>query len=141
MTMRTTVDAVRLICNTALADDAIEAYIADASAWVDAYLDPATARDGGCGDATVVTLTAVEKYLTAYFMTRREPQVKTSKVGPLSDTFAVSDDGSEFLVLASSFDSCGIVLETLGAGAVAPQIRFRVGAGFDERHTVQSSDT
>lgn len=119
---RVSADDVKLICNTALDDDSIEASIADASAWIDANLE------GQCDGQTEGSLAAVEKYLTAHFLQRREPVVKSEKAGPVAVTYATPEGATEYLDMAASFDPCGIVS---GAFAKAGKsVQFAVGPGY-----------
>jgi hypothetical protein len=125
MAVRTTATAVGLILQHELTSDQINAFIADASLWVDNNLV-------GEGLSTA-TLTAIEKYLAAGFATARAAQLLSAKRLETTETFQRDKEASEYFKLAATLDPTGTV-----AGEFLPRrVRgiFRVGAGYDGRHT------
>lgn len=122
---RATKEQVRLISPTELDDAALDALLDDAHTWVEMNLTDQ------CEQQSEASLTAVEKYLAAHYAQQQEPLVTREKIGPLETSFAIPSEGSaNYAQLAASFDPCGIVLDSF-VNTQGPQIKFRVGAGFD----------
>jgi len=117
---RTSETGVRLIINTSLTSPQVKAFIMDAHIWVEANLV------GKCDALTDEILEAVEKYLTAHFISVREPQVTSLKHDDISESYSKQD----YLGLAASLDPCGVIEDTLGETGKS-RAKFRFGAGFD----------
>lgn len=123
---RTSVAALRLIIETALGDAELEAYIDDASAWVDAHLAST------CPALTAAGLERVERYLAAALVTRREPALVQARREDVQEAYAVDKDGLHWFRVAAAFDPCGIVAREF---LDAKRLKFRVGTRFqDEAH-------
>lgn len=115
--------------NVVVASGELDAFIADASLWVDNYLD------GSCSTISADKLPIIEKYLTAHLYTVAQqggsgPVVEArradiaEKYAPPADT---ESGMTTFLRSAIAFDPCGIV-EKFWLNR--KRIRWRVGAGY-----------
>lgn len=127
---RTTEAAVRLIIDTDVETAQVEAFIDDASGWVDDHLVGLDLSDA--------TLTRIEKYLAAHLITLRDPRVRQSRVGDVSETLQRDTQVTEYLRTAAAMDDTGTVADRLLPDG-PPKVRFRVGAGFDDDHRAVSS--
>jgi hypothetical protein len=126
MAVRVTAAEVRLILETELSNAEIEAFIADASLWVDQNLV------GACTAVTDDILKAVEKYLAAHMITARDALLRASKLQDVSETYQRDEAVSEYLRIAISLDPCGVVSEKFLDQENKRSVRFRVGEGFDD---------
>lgn len=122
---RTNAAAVQLVIDTGLTVAQIDAFIDDASAWVDTHLV------GRCDRLGVSELTIIEKYLSAYFITLREPRITEKRRQDVWDTYQRDKEASEYLKVAAKFDPCGIV-EDAFKDSDGRRFLFRVGKGFDD---------
>ena len=120
MAVRTTKTAVRLILKTSLSDDQIDAFIADASAWVDANLQGETG-------VTSAIAEGVEKYLAAHLITLRDPLLTERKRDDITDRFGLR---TTYLEFAAKLDPTGTVEEQFGEER--PAFGVTVGAGYDD---------
>lgn len=124
MAVRTSVSAVSLIVSTDLDASQIEALLIDASLWVDEVFVPK------CPAATEGQLTAIEKYLTAFYVTLQDPRLTQARHDDVSESYQRDPKLSEYLRLAQSFDPCGILKDIFGD---SKKIRFRTGEAFNDR--------
>ena len=133
MSIRTDHDAVEAVLGTTVASGALDSHIETASLWVDNYLEGRS-----CIDAD--KLTTIETYLAAHLYA----QSTSGGTGPviarqradISERYASPSQAkvgeSPYVHTAAAFDSCGQVAKYwLGR----PRLAWRVGAGYDERHT------
>ena len=123
---RTTVSAVQAIIDTSLTDPQIQAFIDDASLWVDTFLE------GACTALTTAILTAIEKYLAAHLITARDARLKSGKFDDVAEAYQRDAVVSEYLRAAISLDPCGIVTEKFLEQEKRRPAKFRVGEGFDD---------
>lgn len=121
MPVRTNAAAVSLIISTDLDISQIEAFIVDASVWIDSVLVPA------CPSATEAQLTAIEKYLTAYYITLQDPRLSSARHDDVQEAYQRDPKISEYLKIAMSYDPCGILETTLGDKR---KVQFRTGEAF-----------
>lgn len=119
---RTNEAAVSLAIDTTLTTAQIDAFIADASAWVDAYL-----TDAGL---TSAVLTLIEKYLACHFVTLRDPRLKAGKADDLSEDYQRDANVTEYLKAAAALDPTGEVESQFIAAKGRAKGVFRVGAGY-----------
>lgn len=122
---RTSVDLVELIIDTDLTEPEIEAFIDDASVWIDSHLD------GECGGLSDSALAVIEKYLAAHLITARDPRLKSKTRGDVSDSYQRDGSMSEYLKMAIALDPCGIIKDSFQPSPNQRSARFRVGAGYD----------
>ena len=126
MAVRVTAAEVKLIMETELEDAEINAFIADASLWVDGNLV------GACTSVTTAILKAVEKYLSAHLITARDALLRASKLQDVTETLQRDEKVSEYLRAAISLDPCGVVSESFLEQEKKRRPRFRVAEGFDD---------
>lgn len=118
MAIRTNSTNVKLIISTGLTDGQVDAFIADASLWVDNNL----VGEGLSSD----TLTAIEKYLAAHLITLRDPVLTERRRDDITDKFGLR---TSYLSYAMQLDPTGKIEEDFGEDR--PAFSFRVGAGYD----------
>lgn len=123
---RVTADELALVISNAPTDPIMEAFIGDASLWVDTHLV------GACTALTAAVLKAVEKYLAAHYLSMRYPVLKSAKVGDTQDTFQVAgdDEVTPYLRAAAGLDPCGIVQDLLVAQKHRTAGKAYIGAGY-----------
>jgi len=124
MAIRTNGAAVKAILDTDLTASEVEdAFIPDASGWID---DNLTGKGIGSG-----TLTTIEKYLAAHFVTARDPRTTEEKLGDARERLQRDTKVSEYLKIAAGLDPTGTVEDQFMPGSGRPKVKFRVGAGYD----------
>ena len=101
----------------------ITACILTADTWIDAQLVP------NCAAASAGLLREISKWLAAHLVTSRDPRLKSSTLGDVSETYQVDPDNSDYIRTASALDPCGIVRATFMAGS-QPTFQARVGQGY-----------
>lgn len=118
---RTTEAAVTLAIDTSLTTAQINAFIDDASAFVDSI---------AAADSTIpaAKLTLIEKYLASHFITMRDPRLKASKVGDAADTFQRDGEVSEYLKAAMALDPTNLIRDAFDDEKRS--FRFKVGTGY-----------
>lgn len=129
MAIRTTEAAVRQIVQTALNTPQIEAFIADASLWVDEEL---STHSAALSDAR---LEAIERWLTAALIRVRDLGITKGSFEDTSEQYQVDPEVTEYLLRAASMDPTGTVRRHFLAAkpTVAPISAItRVGTGFVE---------
>ena len=122
---RTTVADVQLIFQTSvtITDPQIQAFIDDASLWIDNNLVD------GCPDLSDADLIVVEKYLAAYFLSARDPRLRSAVFGDVAETYQNNPQINDYLRIAMSLDPCGIIATNF-ASTPKRGVKFRVGDGF-----------
>lgn len=120
---RTSEAAVAVVLDTTLESAQIQAFVDDASAWIDAHL-----LDKGYSEAT---LTLIEKYLACHFCTLRDPRLSSSRVGDTAEKYQVNPEVNEYLRLAIGMDPSGAIEDAFGGDEARKRVRFRVGSGYD----------
>jgi hypothetical protein len=133
MSIRTDADEVAsLFPGVTFASGALDSFIADASLWIDNYLE-------SCTRTPEDKLATIEKYIAAHLYQQSQEgttgQLTSAARSDVKETYAErkGDDAgiTSFIRTAAAFDRCGIVAEFfLGK----KRLRWYVGAGFDERH-------
>lgn len=119
---------VTALVATSLSDTQVEAFLIDASAWVDNYLV------GACSALAADKLPIIEKYIAAHLVAVASPGATGTLVGAtrqdISEKYAQPGDKqqSRYIGVAAAFDPCGIV-EEFWIGA-RPKFRARVGTGY-----------
>lgn len=121
---RTNATAVLLVIDSDLTTDQINAFIDDASAWVDLHLA------GKCAGLGTTELTIIEKYLAAHLISAREPLIRSKRRGDVWDEYQRDGKKSEYLKAAMAYDACGIIDEAFSESD-GKRFQFRVGKGFD----------
>lgn len=98
---RTTYAAVAAIIDTDLTQAQVEAFIDDANAWVTDFL---------VGEGLSASrLTVIEKYLSAHYVTLRDPRLRRSAVEDVDETYQRDTQVTEYLRQAIAEDPTGIV--------------------------------
>lgn len=128
---RVTEAEVTAIIDTDLTSAQVQAFIDDASGWIDDNL-----ADAGLFDAT---LKRIEKYLAAHFITLRDPRIRSGTIGDVSETYQRDTQVTEYLKAAAGMDPTGIIGDRLMGGR--PRAHFRVGAGYDGRRDLPRAST
>lgn len=119
---RTSETAVALVIQTDLTTAQIEAFIDDASSWVDSNL-----LDKGYSSTI---LTAIEKYLACYFISLRDPRLQSTQIGDTQESYQDDPKTNRYLRAALGYDTSGAVEEAFVGGG-RKRLRFRVAAGYD----------
>jgi len=121
---RTDETSVSTVLDTSLTTDQIEAFIDDASLWVDRHL----VGEGLTSDE----LTTIEKYLTCHFITLRDPRLKSAQLDDVAEVYQRDLYVTEYLKAAAALDSTGKVREHFMAPKNTRRLTFKAGTGFDE---------
>lgn len=120
---RTNATAVGLIIDTDLTTPQIEAFIDDASLWVDEHL-------GGYTTLSADLLKAIEKYLAAHLICVRDARLTKAQRGDVGETYQRDAKVSEYLKSAAGLDPTGTIEDRLMEGR--PKVNFRVSEGYDD---------
>ena len=118
---RTTETAVTAAIDTSLTSVQVNAFIDDASAWVDQYL--------ASKSLSATILEKIEKYLACHFITLRDPRLRSGKLDDVSETYQRDTVTTEYLKAAAALDPTGTIEDRLISGR--HKVSFRVGAGYD----------
>jgi len=121
---RTDETSVSTVLDTSLTTDQIEAFIDDASLWVDQHL----VGEGLTNDE----LTAIEKYLACHFITMRDPRLKSAQLGDVAEVYQRDLYVTEYLKAAAALDQTGKVREYFMAPKNTRRFITKAGTGFDE---------
>ena len=121
---RTDETAVSAVIDTSLETSQIEAFIDDASLWVDKHL----VGEGLTADE----LTAIEKYLACHFITLRDPRLKSAQLDDVAEVYQRDLYVTEYLKSAAALDSTGRVREHFMAPKNTRRLVFQAGTGYDE---------
>lgn len=135
MATRTTETAVREIISTSLSSPQVNAFILDASVWIDeevaTYVPvPSATR-----------LEIIERYLACALIRLRDLGLKDASVENVTETYQVDPELTDYLTRAASFDPTGQVRANflapkpvaLPQPIIIPAV-FRIGDGFDPEH-------
>lgn len=125
MAVRTTEAGVRLVLDTDATSAQVVAFINSASLWIDTHLE------GACTSLTTALLTEIETYLSAYFVTLRDPRLTSVRLDDVQEAYQRDKTVSEYLRMAVALDPCGILEEEFINQGQKFKVRFRVGEGFD----------
>ena len=129
MSIRTSHEEVEAVLGTSVASGALDGFIADASLWVDNYLE------GKCSALPEDKLPTIEKYVAAHLYQISQEgsggQLIASEVEGVRDRYA-ERKGDEagvttYIRTAAAFDPCGIIAEHW-LGKV--RLKAYVGAGY-----------
>ena len=101
MTLRTSEAAVKAILSTSLTATQVNAFIADASLWVDEEL----ASSG----LSASRLELIERYLACSLIRIRDLGLSQAKMDDITEHYQVDPEVSDYLLRAASFDSTGII--------------------------------
>lgn len=122
MPIRTDASAVVTAIETDLTTTQVEAFISDASAWVDANL---------LGDSLSDTLLEkIEKYLTCHFITLRDPRMTQAAAGDVRENYQRDNSITEYLKAAMALDPTGKIADAFGDRAKKFRMTYRVGTGY-----------
>lgn len=122
MPIRTDASAVLSAIETDLTTPQIEAFIDDASVWVDANL---------LGDSLSATvLEKIEKYLACHFITLRDPRLKSATAGDVAEVYVRELYVTEYLKAAMALDPTGKIADAFGDRSKKFRMTYRVGTGY-----------
>ena len=124
MPLRVDYEDVIEILDTELEESMVWAFIETASIWVDENLVSA------CPQLSDAMLAQIEKYLAAHLTSARDPQMTSSSMGDVSETYQRASEMTDYLRIAMSLDPCGIVKRVWSGTGV--RLRWRVGTGYAE---------
>ena len=128
MAIRTDSSSVLLRIDTILTTAQVEAFIADASGWVDDNLSSET-------EITATTLERIELYLACHLITLRDPRLKQAALDDVNETYQRDAEVTEYLKMAIALDPTGKLAEAfVNTSESGKRVQFRVGDGFDSRH-------
>lgn len=116
---RVTSTEVKLRIETSLSDCIVDAFIDDASAWVDDYLTD-------CG-MSAARLKKIEMYLAAHYITLRDPRLRQQAVEDARETYQRDTQVTEYLRQAIAEDECGIIKDRLLDQESTPNVHFQAG--------------
>lgn len=123
MPTRVEVEDIQAVLETSLTHQQISSFLADANLWVTTNL---------ATDLNDANLRAVEKYLTCYFVTLRDPRLTRADFDDVKETYQRDAKVSEYLKAAMSYDPTGKVEAAFGDQSSKTRVRYRVGTGFTE---------
>lgn len=116
---RTTRAAVKNIIDTSLTDGQVDAFLSDANTWVTDFL-------GGEG-LSPGRLTIIEKYLTAHYITLRDPRLRDQTQDDIRETYQRDTQVTEYVRQAAAEDPTGIVKAELILQDTAATVKWRKG--------------
>lgn len=122
MAIRTDASAVLSAIDTDLTTAQVNAYISDASVWVDDQLTNSNLSD--------VLLEKIEKYLACHFVTLRDPRLRSGSLGDVSETYQRDTQVTEYLMAAMALDPTGRVADAFGDRKDKFRMSYRVGTGY-----------
>ena len=122
---RTDETAVTAAIDTDLNSKQVNAFIEDASLWVDEFLASLPSP------SPAPVLAAIEKYLACHLITLRDPRLKSVKLDKVSETYQRDSTTTEYLKQAAALDKSGTVEDRLISGR--HKVTYRVGSGFDSK--------
>ena len=129
MAVRTTETKVKLVLSTSLSTDQVNAFIADASLWVDEELG-----SEGLGTSR---LELIERYLACALIRLRDLGLKSAKFDDIAEQYQVDPTVTDYLLRAAAFDSSGLVRRFFMAPKDQGVAGFRTGKSFmDEAEEV-----
>lgn len=110
---------VKDIIDTDLTDSQIDAFLSDANTWVTDFL--------GSEGLSTGRLTIIEKYLTAHYITLRDPRVRRGAIDDVDETYQRDPQVTEYLMQAIAEDPTGIVRSKLLDQENQVALRWRTG--------------
>lgn len=116
---RTTRADVLDIIDTSLTDGQVDAFLSDANTWVTDFL-------GGEGLSSG-RLTIIEKYLTAHYITLRDPRLRDQTQDDIRETYQRDTQVTEYLRAAIANDPTGIVRGRFLDQEGTANVKYRVG--------------
>ncbi|KKL08630.1 hypothetical protein LCGC14_2573930 [marine sediment metagenome] len=129
MAVRTTETKVKLVLSTSLSTAQIEAFITDASLWVDEEL-----VGEGLGTSR---LELIERYLACALIRLRDLGLKSAKFDDIAEQYQVDPEVTDYLLRAASFDPTNLVRRFFMAPKDTRVTLFRTGKSFmDEAEEV-----
>ena len=122
MTVRTNETAIKAVISTSLTEPQIEAFLTDASLWVDEEL----ASKGLSEDR----LELIERYLACALIRLRDLGLKSAKFDDITDQYQVDPEVTDYLLRAAAFDSTGTIRRFFLAPTTTRSVQYRVGTSF-----------
>lgn len=133
MAVRTTETAVKAVISTQLTEPQINAFVVDASFWVDEELASQGLSAG--------RLEMIERYLACALIRLRDLGLKSAKYDDISEQYQVDPQVTDYLLRAAAFDPTGTVRRHFMAPADTRVAKYRVGTRFvDDTATAPSDD-
>jgi hypothetical protein len=124
LAVRTTETAVRLVLQTRLTSAEVNAFIADASLFVDEEL--------GTSAFSAARLELIEKYLSCALARLRELGVSRARFDDVWEEYQVDPQVTEYLKTAATYDTTGVVRRLFLPPKDQKVASFHVGQGFRE---------
>lgn len=121
---RTSEADIKLVLSTSLSSPQINAFLDDASIWVDEELV------GKVPILSATRLEVIEKYLACALIRLRDLGLKSAKFDDLSEQYQVDPDITDYLLRAAAFDSTGAIRRYFLAPKDVRFSQFRVGQSF-----------
>ena len=122
MALRTSESAVKAIISTSLTATQINAFIADASLWVDEEL----ASSG----LSASRLELIERYLACAFLRLRDLGVSSVKMDDILEHYQVDPEVTDYLLRAAAFDSTGTIRKYFMAPKSTRTASARLGTRY-----------
>jgi len=122
MAQRTNEAAVLLVISTDLTTEQIEAFIKDASLWVDEEL-------AGSG-MTTDRMELIERYLTCALIRLRDLGLASARWDDVSEQYQVDPQITDYLTRAAAFDPTGKIRQAFLPPKDTRRAQYRVGTGF-----------
>jgi len=122
MPIRTDSSAVLAAIETDLTTTQVDAFISDASAWVDANLVNDSLSD--------TLLEKIEKYLACHFITLRDPRLTDAAAGDVREKYQRDTSITEYLKAAMALDPTGKIADAFGDRSKKYRMTYRVGTGY-----------
>jgi len=120
--MRTSEVAVKNVIATSLDTKQVEAFITDASLWVDEEL-----ASEGLSDSR---LELIERYLACALIRLRDLGLRGATWDDVTENYQVDDSVTDYLLRAAAFDPTGKIRDTFMAPKSTRVAKWRVGTGF-----------
>ncbi len=121
-TLRTDATAVKLVLATTLTEPQVEAFIADASLWIDEELLTF--------ELSADRLEIIERYLACALIRLRDLGVKQAKFDDITEHYQVDPQVTDYLLRAAAFDRSGTVRRYFMAPKDIRSAQYRTGEGF-----------
>lgn len=131
---RVTAVEVKTVLSTSLTDPQIDAFIGDASIWVDEELVTS--------NFTANRLKLIEKYLACAFCRLRDLGVSSVTVEDVSEKYQVDADVTDYLLRAAGLDPTGTVRKHFLPDKDEKRypVKFEIGETFTDERAAEDSE-
>ncbi|KKL19137.1 hypothetical protein LCGC14_2468510 [marine sediment metagenome] len=121
MAIRTNETDVKNVLSTNLTKPQIQAFIGDASLWVDEEIV------GGTPTLGADRLKVIEKYLACALIRLRDLGLKAAKFDDINEQYQVDPDLTDYLTRAAAFDTTGAIRRAFLAPKDTRVVQHRFG--------------